>query len=87
MQTDKPPIQNNTGWLSRVPQSSNQLKANTRRMAPIDWLATEAQKVTRSFGGVRAKQRDSGSGTVRVSHIAGIECDNNQSRIYNVSSL
>ena len=66
-----------------------QLKANTRRMAWLDWLATEAQKGNaEALAALRARsKRDSRSGTVKGDHIAGIEYDNNQSRIYNVESV
>jgi hypothetical protein len=58
-------------------------------MAWLDWLATEAQKGNaEALAALRARsKRDSRSGTVKGDHIAGIEYDNNQSRIYNVESV
>lgn len=66
-----------------------QLKADSRRMAWLDWLTIEAKNGNaEALSILRARsKRDDRSGMVMGDHIAGIEYNNNQSRTDNIESV
>ncbi|MCP5273271.1 MAG: relaxase/mobilization nuclease domain-containing protein [Burkholderiales bacterium] len=66
-----------------------QLKAGTRRMSWLDWLALEAQNDNaEALAVLRARsKRDAGSDAILGDHVAGIEYNNNQSRTDNIESV
>ncbi|SEN34814.1 TraI/MobA(P) family conjugative relaxase [Nitrosomonas marina] len=66
-----------------------QLKADSRRMAWLDWLTVEARNGnTEALAVLRARsKRGDRSGAVMGDHLAGIEYDNNQSRTDKIESI
>lgn len=66
-----------------------QLKADTRRMAWLDWLTMEAKNGNaEALVVLRARnKRIERDGEVKGDHIAGIEYNNNQSRTDNIESV
>lgn len=66
-----------------------QLKADSRRMAWLDWLTVEAKNGNaEALAVLRARsKRDAGSDAILGDHVAGIEYNNNQSRTDKIESI